>query len=74
MLNKVVCRKCYQAKRASEPPSFFEEDWEYGKVFCQAGYNSHYKTFDPTLAVFTDVIGTPPDECPYLLEQTLYAK
>jgi len=69
MLNKTVCRKCYKAKRANEPPFHFEDDWKYGKVYCKTGYNSYFKTFDPTYAIFTDVKNTPPDGCPYLLEQ-----
>ena len=65
MLNKTVCKYCYEK---TFPPdsewawtAYYEKNWEINNsIFCP-NYGFRTGTKEP-----------PPDECPYILEHVLY--
>ncbi len=66
MLSKAICKRCWNERNPRSPWDKGDEDWwlHGGKVSCILPINSIY---------WTDVLGEPPKDCPYFLEQTLYS-
>ena len=64
MLNKTVCRKCYQNGFYA---SAFEEHWRHKHVLCAVSFKeSHGNTYKTT--------EDPPLDCPYLTEHLVNRK
>jgi hypothetical protein len=66
-LNKELCLKCYTQRRADmgfRPDNdTFNDCWNHGKVRCLYAKEAMYSPIG--------ISSNPPEECPYILEQTV---
>lgn len=68
MLVKNICRKCwmdFRKRMGITVPTLFDEYWQNNVSLCSVTYASLRKLHPD---------GNPPENCLYILEQTLEAK
>jgi hypothetical protein len=77
MLNKKICHTCFREANnfniilpaaAADLEETFLRFWEYGKCYCVPQAIISNDNFNGSLI---SAMGSPPKECPYILEQTV---
>ncbi len=69
MLNKAICKRCWNERNPNCPWDKYDEDWwKRGVVYCGG-----QKEYGWVIFGWSDVNKEPHKNCLYFLEQTLYS-
>jgi len=63
MLNKKICKMCWN--KNDNRYELFEEDWKEGVICCLSDF------IEERIGIFRNIKDKPPNECYFILEQTL---